>query len=89
MSRLVFYTNMWASGEIRGRQIAAAVGGVIDAKDVYSDDVLVCIKGVPPDKIIGHVRKVYIDVDDGWALFDVLKRRLDLTPIAGSKVGQK
>lgn len=89
MSRLVFYPNQWASGEIRGRQMAAAVGGVVDAKEIYSDDVLIFIKGFPPDKLIEHAKHVYVDVDDGWGLIDVLKGRLDVTPIAASRVGQK
>lgn len=89
MSRLVFYPNQWASGEIRGRQMAKAVGGVVDAKEIYSDDVLIFIKGFPPDKLIEHAKHVYIDVDDGWGLIDILRRRLDVTPIAASRVGQK
>lgn len=89
MSRLVFYPNQCASGEIRGRQMAFAVDGVVDAKEIYSDDVLIFIKGFPHDKLIRHAKHVYIDVDDGWGLIDVLKRRLDVTPIAASRVGQK
>lgn len=89
MSRLIFYPNEWASGEIRGRQMAAVVGGVVDANEVHSDDVLIFIKGLPSSRIVNHVRKVYIDVDDGWGLLDVLKTRLEVTPIAASRVGQK
>ena len=89
MSRLVFFPNQWASGEIRGRQMAFAVDGVVDAKEIFSDDVLIFIKGFPPDRLIEHAKRVYIDVDDGWGLIDVLKKRLDVIPIAASKVGQK
>ena len=89
MSRLIFYPNPWASGEIRGRQMAFAVDGVVDAKEIFSDDVLIFIKGFPPDRLIEHVKRVYIDVDDGWGLIDILKKRLDVTPIAASRVGQR
>ena len=89
MSRLVFYTNKYASGEIRGRQMAAAVGAVVDADTVYPDDVLVMIKGIPPQEIIDYVKKVYVDVDDGYGLIPLLKERSKAQPIAASRVGQK
>jgi len=89
MGRLVFYTNPWASGEIRGRQMAFAVDGIVDADKIYSDDVLVFIKGQPPRRIIDYVRKVYVDVDDGWRAIPFLKANPDVVPIAASVVGQR
>jgi len=87
--RLVFYPNSWASGEIRGRQMAAAVGGIIDANIVYPDDVLVFIKGGPPQHIIDYVRQVYVDVDDSYGSIPYLEEHPEVCPIAASRVGQR
>lgn len=89
MSRLIFYPNPWASGEIRGRQMAAAVGGVVGASDVFSDDVAVFVKTVPPQAVINHIKRVYVDVDDGYGLIPFLREQPKVYPIAASRVGQK
>ena len=89
MSRLLFYTNPWCSGEIRGRQMAFAVDGVVDAPDVYADDVAVFVKRVPPQAVINHIKRVYVDVDDGYGLIPFLREHPKVYPIAASRVGQK
>ncbi len=89
MSRLVFITNQWASGEIRGRQMAAAVGGVADPEMIYPDDVVVLIKGHPSDRLLDYVKKVYVDVDDNGTLIEYLREHRDVSVIAASKVGQR
>lgn len=89
MSRLVFFTNQWASGEIRGRQMAAAVGGVTDPDTVYPDDVVVFIKSHPSDNLIGHCRQCYVDVDDNYTLIPWLKEHHEVGVIAASRVGQQ
>jgi len=69
--------------------MAAAVGGVVDADTVYPDDVLVMIKDIPPQEIIDYVKRVYVDVDDGYGLIPLIKERPKVKPIAASRVGQK
>lgn len=89
MSRLVFISNPWASGEIRGRQIAGAIGGVVDPETVHPDDVLVCIKSHPSDALVEYVRRVYVDVDDNSGLMPYLSEHPEVVPIAASVVGQQ
>jgi len=89
MGRLVFCINEWASGEIRGMQMAHAVGGVVEPPKFYSDDVLVCIKRLPPPDLVSYVKCVYVDVNDCYGLIPYLKGRLDVTPVAASRVGHK
>jgi len=79
MSRLVFFPNKWESGNIRGRQVADAVGGVVNPCAVYKDDVCIFVKTVPSDRLLKHVRRVYIDVVDNIGVFDWL----DKHPTAG------
>lgn len=89
MGRLVFITNQWASGEIRGKQMAAAVGGVTDPEMIYPDDVVVLIKSHPSDRLLDYVKRVYVDVDDNGTLVDYLRDHRDVSVIAASKVGQQ
>lgn len=87
MSRLVFLTNPWASGEIRGRQVAKAVGGVVDPTDIYADDVCIFIKSIPNDVVLKHVRSVYIDVVDSCACIPWLRDHPSAGAIAISNLG--
>jgi len=85
MGRLCFFTNSWNSGEIRARQIGKMLGpeiAVVDPKEVYEDDVLVGVKAVPPDHIVGRVKDVYIDVVDCHGTFKALRADDRLKAIA-------
>ena len=67
MSRLAFFTNPWGSGEIRGRQIAEALGpdvAVVNPPHLTPDDIFIGIKVLPPPDVVGKVRACYIDVVD-------------------------
>lgn len=87
MSRLVFFTNPWGSGEIRGRQVAAAVGGEVDITDVQADDVCIFVKCFPSDAVLKHVGKVYIDVVDSCACIPWLRDHPSVGAIALSNLG--
>lgn len=85
MGRLCFFTNPWGSGEIRGRQIAEALGpeiAVVDPKKVLEDDVLIGIKIIPPDGVIDKVKAIYVDVIDCHGTFEALKKDDRLNAIA-------
>lgn len=90
MSRLRFFPNQWASGEIRGRQVAVRLGDgvVVDSNKVYADDVCVFIKNIPPDNVIKHVKCVYVDVVDGYGLIPWLKEHSEVGVITSSPVGK-
>ena len=89
MSRLCFFTNPWASGEIRGRQVAKRLGAlaVVDPKKVYADDVCIFIKGYPTDDLLHGVSRVYIDVVDSYAVIPWLRNHPTAEAIAISYKG--
>ncbi len=67
MSRLCFFTNPWGSGEIRGRQIAEALGSEVAAVNppvLTHDDIFIGIKTLPPPELVDRIRATYIDVVD-------------------------
>jgi len=89
MSRLVFFSNAWASGEIRARQVASRLGAyaVVDPDTVYSDDVCIFVKGYPHDEILSGVSKVYVDVVDSYATIPWLRSHPSAGAIAISHKG--
>lgn len=89
MGRLCFFTNEWASGEIRGRQMAKVTGGVVDPERVSVDDVLVFIKSRPSDRVVKYLMAMYIDVDDNHTLIPYLSEHREVHVIAASRVGQQ
>ncbi len=85
MSRLCFFTNGWCSGEIRGRQVGKVIGpdvAVVDPTYVGKDDILIGIKALPPDDVIGRVKAVYVDVVDCHGTIKALKKDKRLNAIA-------
>jgi hypothetical protein len=69
MGRVVFFTSPWQSGEIRGRQIAAAlrdrgVDTVVDPSTLHCDDIVISIKMSLSPEIVKHVKRVIVDVID-------------------------
>ncbi len=89
MSRLCFYTNPWGSGEIRGRQIAEALGSdiaVVNPPNLRTDDIFIGIKILPPPAVIGKIRACYIDVVDCHGTIPVIQKDDRLTAIAISGI---
>ncbi len=67
MSRLCFFVNPWGSGEIRGRQIAEALGpeiATVNPQSLTDDDIFIGIKTFPPPQLVNRIRAAYIDVVD-------------------------
>lgn len=87
MSRLVFFSSSWASGEIRARQIASYLNQPVDIliDELKEDDVCVCVKFIPNEVITKRVKKCYVDIVDSYGSLYNLKDRNDLGVIAIGK----
>ena len=68
---IVFITSPWASGYIRGHQVANAIGATCDPKEpVSADSVFIFIKSTPNIS----VKRMYIDIVDAYGLLTSLPR---------------
>jgi len=83
MMGLVFRTNAWASGEIRGRQIAKRLDVPYDV-DVTPDSTVVAVKVkiLDAEKTLDYVNSLWIDVIDGYGLIEELLIHPRLNAIA-------
>jgi len=81
---IAFYTNPWASSDIRGRQIAERIGAVVDPTDIDGIDAAVFVKCIPKDSLLDELSVAYIDVvDSRWCLSELRTLRCDkIVPIA-------
>lgn len=82
MSKLKLYTNQWASGDIRAKQIADYLHVPCDCNEVTSEDVVVFVKTAPPEHVIKHVKRCYLDVVDCYGVIDWLRNHPNVIPIA-------
>lgn len=80
---LNFRTNTWASGEIRGRQIARYLNMPFDSR-INSDDIVIAVKALVEDAeaTLDYVKSLWIDVVDGYGLIDHLWEHPRLKAIA-------
>ena len=76
-ANVLFFGNPWASGEIRGRQIAERGGWLFDPNDMRSGDIAVFIKSYPDDDFVLNARKagisIWIDVIDCYGIVPFLQ----------------
>jgi len=88
MGRLCFFSNPWASTEIRGRQIAAFLGdaAVMDPAELHRDDVVVLLKVLPREEIVDAVDNIYMDVIDSTGTLQALDRFDKMKAIAISRL---
>ncbi len=64
-NELVFMTSPWASGNIRGVQIAKKLNAICDPKEpVSKDNIFVFIKSTPNI----HVPRMYVDLIDAYGI---------------------
>lgn len=87
MSRLCIYDNNWASGEIRARQVVRHLGelAVLNPPEVYKDDVCIFVKSLPPDEVLDHVSRSYVDVVDCYGCIPWLREHPKAGVIAISR----
>lgn len=84
-SELVFMTSPWASGHIRGVQIAERLGAKCDPKEsISADSIFVFIKLTPNI----NLARMYIDIVDAHGLLTSLTRFPDAKIIAISNLAK-
>ena len=89
---MIFISNPWGSGEIRGRQIAKALGAKCDPEEkVSSNNVFIIVKAWPVDldKVVERFKRVYIDVVDGVGLITLLAKFPTVRAIAISNMAKQ
>ncbi len=70
-NELVFVTSPWASGNIRGNQIAKRLNAICDPKEpVSKDSIFVFIKSTPNM----HVPRMYVDLIDAYGILTSLSK---------------
>lgn len=83
MSRVVFFTNPWASAQIRGNQIAALLdNAVVNPDSVQEGDICIFVKSYPDAKVAATVAKCYLDVVDSVAALNYAKDEPRVSVIA-------
>jgi len=87
--RANFFTNPWASGDIRGTQIAEFVGGSINPDKIYADDVNFFVKSVPAPELLSGMKNIFIDVVDSYGVIPWIRRHPEVGVIAMSGVAKK
>jgi len=80
---LVFKTNTWGSGEIRGRQIARYLNVPFDG-GIDRDSIVVVVKAQVLDarETLAFVKSLWYDVVDGYGLIEDLMRYPEIKAIA-------
>ncbi len=70
-NQLVFMTSPWASGNIRGVQVAEKLGAICDPKEYVSkDSIFIFVKSTPNI----YLHRMYIDIIDAYGLLTSLTR---------------
>jgi GNAT superfamily N-acetyltransferase len=85
-SEIVFITNPWASGVIRGGQVSEKLGVPCDPKgEISADSIFVFVKATP--NIV--VERMYIDIVDAYGLLTSMPRFPHAKVIAISRLAQE
>jgi hypothetical protein len=80
---LVFKTNTWGSGEIRGKQIAQKLGVPFD-EGIDRDSIVVVVKAKIYDvkETLAFVKSLWFDVVDGYGIIEELLEHPEIKAIA-------
>ncbi len=83
---LVFKTNGWGSGEIRGKQIAEKLGVPYD-RGIDHDSIVVVVKAEVLDvkETLAYVKSLWYDVVDGYGIIEELMHHPEIKAIAIGK----
>lgn len=86
MSKLNFFANPWASGTIRGVQVASRLGADVNPTFVSSDDICICVKSFFYDEMVAKIKHIYVDTVDSYACTPWLREHPSVDVIAISRL---
>jgi len=92
-ANVLFFSNPWASGEIRGKQVAERGGWLLDPEGMRRGDIAVFIKQYPNQALLDEMRKlnipIFVDTVDCYGIIPMLNEFPDITVIAMSRVARE